>query len=134
MDEIFVDGILGAGFSQGAVRIDFHSIANIAQGSKEPRMRLIMTTEGFVEAYTQMTAIMEQLKKTAAARGGASAAGQAAGVAAPVSGQTGAASAGDGKAGVGQAGGASAGAGRAGVGAAEAGATASPAGNISPNF
>ncbi len=122
MDEIFVDGILGAGFSQGAVRIDFHSISNIAQGSKEPRLRLIMTTEGFVEAYAQMTAIMEQLKKTAAARGGAPASAGTADATQAGAGTSDAVTAGAGQAGVGLA------------GEGQVGAAVSPSGNISPNF
>jgi len=70
IDEVFVDGVRGAGFSQGAVRIAFHSLVHDAQVRKEPRVRLIMTTEGFLDVYAKLTEIVEQLRKTG--QGGAS--------------------------------------------------------------
>ena len=68
-DEVFVDGILGAGFSQGALRIDFFTFSDLAKAGKEARLRLVMTPEGFAQAYAQLTQVMEQLKKTRGATG-----------------------------------------------------------------
>lgn len=63
IDEVFVDGVFGAGFSHGAVRIAFHSLVHDAQIRTEPRVRLIMTTQGFMEVYAKLTEVMEKLQK-----------------------------------------------------------------------
>lgn len=65
-DEIFVDGVLGVGFSQGAMRIDFYTVSNVSQPSKKSVLRLIMTKEGFVETYGQFTEVIQQLHKISA--------------------------------------------------------------------
>jgi len=62
-DEMFVDGVLGVGFCQGAMRIDLFTFSNVTEGSKKETMRLIMTKEGFVEVYAQLTEVMRQLDK-----------------------------------------------------------------------
>ena len=66
-DEVFADGILGVGFGKGAVRIDFFALSAEAvdakgQPAKERRQRVVMTTEGFVEAYAMLTSVMDKLQ------------------------------------------------------------------------
>ena len=66
-EEVFADGILGVGFGKGAVRIDFFALsADVAdakgQPAKERRQRIVMTTEGFVEAYAMLSGVMEKLQ------------------------------------------------------------------------
>jgi len=66
-EELFADGILGIGYGKGAVRIDFFALSADAvdakgQPAKERRQRIVMTTEGFVEAYTMLTGVMEKLQ------------------------------------------------------------------------
>lgn len=63
-DDVFVDGVLGAGFSNGAVRIVLHSLVHDPQVRKEPTVRLIMTSEGFLDVYARLTEVMEKLKST----------------------------------------------------------------------
>lgn len=76
-DEVFVDGILGVGLSQGALRVDFFTVSDVSKASRETKLRLIMTTEGFVTIYAHLTQVMEQLKKAGGAPRPADAAPQA---------------------------------------------------------
>lgn len=67
-EELFVDGISGIGFGKGAVRIDFFAMSPDAldgkgKPAKEHRQRLVMTTEGFAEAFTLLSGIMEKLQR-----------------------------------------------------------------------
>ena len=80
-EELFADGILGIGYGKGAVRIDFFALSAEAvdakgQPAKERRQRIVMTTEGFVEAFTMLSGVMDKLqaqgivrRQTAAAPG-----------------------------------------------------------------
>lgn len=68
MDEVFIDGVHGAGFSQGAVRVTFHSLVHDPDVKKEPNLRVIMTTEGFLDVYARFSEIMAQLKASGVVR------------------------------------------------------------------
>ena len=66
-EELFADGILGIGYGKGAVRIDFFTLSADAvdakgQPAKERRQRVVMTTEGFVEAFALLTGVMDKLQ------------------------------------------------------------------------
>jgi hypothetical protein len=66
-EELFIDGILGIGYGKGAVRIDFFGLSADAvdgkgQPAKERRQRIVMTTEGFVEAFTLLSGVMDKLQ------------------------------------------------------------------------
>jgi len=66
-EELFADGILGIGYGKGAVRIDFFALSADAvdakgQPAKERRQRIVMTTEGFVEAFTMLSGVMDKLQ------------------------------------------------------------------------
>ena len=66
-EEVFADGILGVGFGKGAVRIDFFALSAETtdakgQPAKERRQRIVMTTEGFVEAFTMLAGVMDKLQ------------------------------------------------------------------------
>lgn len=66
-EELFADGILGIGYGKGAVRIDFFALSAEAvdakgQPAKERRQRIVMTTEGFVEAFTMLSGVMDKLQ------------------------------------------------------------------------
>ena len=66
-EELFVDGILGVGYGKGAVRIDFFALSPDAvdakgQPAKERRQRIVMTTEGFVEAFALLAGVMDKLQ------------------------------------------------------------------------
>lgn len=66
-EELFADGILGIGYGKGAVRIDFFALSADAvdakgQPAKELRQRIVMTTEGFVEAFTMLAGVMDKLQ------------------------------------------------------------------------
>lgn len=71
IDEIYVDGVLAAGFHRGMLRIEFFSVAPGAgspggpasEERKQPRQRLIMTPQGFAETYGVFTEIMLKLKQ-----------------------------------------------------------------------
>ena len=88
-EEVFVDGILGIGFGKGAVRIDFFGLSADAvdakgQPAKERRQRIVMTTEGFIEAFTLLSGVMDKLqaqgvvrRQTAAPSADAPASGEA---------------------------------------------------------
>ena len=68
IEETYVDGVLGAGLNRGMLRIDFYSLSPASGGGGEeirtPRQRLIMTPQGFAEAYAVFTDIMLKLKET----------------------------------------------------------------------
>jgi len=66
-EEQFADGILGIGYGKGAVRIDFFALSPDAvdakgQPAKERRQRIVMTTEGFVEAFAMLAGVMDKLQ------------------------------------------------------------------------
>jgi hypothetical protein len=66
-EEVFADGILGVGFGKGAVRIDFFALSAETtdakgQPAKERRQRIVMTTEGFIDAYAMLSGVMEKLQ------------------------------------------------------------------------
>lgn len=66
-EELFADGILGVGYGKGAVRIDFFTLSADAvdakgQPAKERCQRIVMTTEGFVEAFALLAGVMDKLQ------------------------------------------------------------------------
>ena len=66
-EELFVDGILGVGYGKGAVRIDFFALSADAvdaqgQPAKARCQRIVMTTEGFVEAFSLLAGVMDKLQ------------------------------------------------------------------------
>lgn len=61
IQEIFVDGVLGAGFSGGALRLDFFSHSPEKGGEKTPRVRLIFTPEGFAGCCRSMEELLDKL-------------------------------------------------------------------------
>ena len=66
-EELFADGILGVGYGKGAVRIVFFTLSADAvdakgQPAKERRQRVVMTTEGFVEAFALLAGVMDKLQ------------------------------------------------------------------------
>jgi hypothetical protein len=92
-EEVFADGILGVGFGKGAVRIDFFALSAETvdargQPAKERRQRIVMTTEGFVEAFAMLSGVMEKLQAQGLVRrqsGAATPAGQGGTAAQPAS-------------------------------------------------
>lgn len=70
-DEIYVDGVLGAVFKRGMLRIDLFTLAPESRtgtpGEEETRQflqRLVMTPQGFAEAYGVFTQIMLRLSQS----------------------------------------------------------------------
>ena len=66
-EELFIDGILGIGYGKGAVRIDFFALSADAvdaqgQPAKARCQRIVMTTEGFVEAFSLLAGVMDKLQ------------------------------------------------------------------------
>lgn len=61
IQEIFVDGVLGAGFSGGALRLDFFSHSPEKGGEKTPRVRLIFTPDGFAGCCGSMEELLDKL-------------------------------------------------------------------------
>lgn len=95
-EELFADGILGIGYGKGAVRIDFFALSADAvdakgQPAKQRRQRIVMTTEGFVEAFTMLSGVMDKLQAQGVVRrqtaGGPADAPAASGKAAPKTGK-----------------------------------------------
>ncbi|MFP5258663.1 MAG: hypothetical protein ACLGQH_06535 [Acidobacteriota bacterium] len=87
-EELFADGILGIGYGKGAVRIDFFALSAEAvdakgQPAKERRQRIVMTTEGFVEAFTMLSGVMDKLLAQGVVRRQTAAASDAPGQDAP---------------------------------------------------
>ena len=87
-EELFADGILGIGYGKGAVRIDFFALSAEAvdakgQPAKERRQRIVMTTEGFVEAFTMLSGVMDKLQAQGIVRRQTAAASAAPGQDAP---------------------------------------------------
>ena len=82
-EEVFADGILGIGYGKGAVRIDFFGLSADAvdakgQPAKERRQRIVMTTEGFIEAFTLLSGVMDKLQAQGVVRRQTAAAAQSA--------------------------------------------------------
>lgn len=72
-DEIYVDGVLAAVFKRGMLRIDLFTLAPESrpempgrggEEEKQLRQRLLMTPQGFAEAYGVFTEIMLKLKQS----------------------------------------------------------------------
>jgi len=63
MEEVFVDGVLGAGFSKGVVRIKFFALDVGQEVRQEPRVGLVMSVEGFLEIQARFAEVTAQLKK-----------------------------------------------------------------------
>lgn len=80
-DEIYVDGVLGAVFKRGMLRIDLFTLApETRTGSpaepseketKQFLQRLVMTPQGFAEAYGVFTQIMLRLSQSGVLPAGA---------------------------------------------------------------
>ncbi|GAB6036585.1 hypothetical protein JCM15519_11440 [Fundidesulfovibrio butyratiphilus] len=66
--EIFVDGVLGAGFSGGALRLDFYSISPEKKNEKTPRVRLVLTPEGFTGCCKAMEGLLAKLVQAGVVR------------------------------------------------------------------
>jgi len=63
MEEVFVDGVLGAGFSKGAVRVKLFSLDVGQEVRQEHRVSLVMTVEGFLEIQAKFAEVTAQLMK-----------------------------------------------------------------------
>lgn len=73
-DEIYVDGVLGAVFKRGMLRIDLFTLAPetrtgapaepAEEETKQFLQRLVMTPQGFAEAYGVFTQIMLRLSQS----------------------------------------------------------------------
>jgi hypothetical protein len=70
-DEIYVDGVLGAVFKRGMLRIDLFTLAPetrtgapTEEETKQFLQRLVMTPQGFAEAYAVFTQIMRRLSQS----------------------------------------------------------------------
>lgn len=70
-DEIYVDGVLGAVFKRGMLRIDLFTLAPetrmglpAEEETKQFLQRLVMTPQGFAEAYGVFTQIMLKLSQS----------------------------------------------------------------------
>jgi hypothetical protein len=73
-DEIYVDGVLGAVFKRGMLRIDLFTLAPKTrtgapadEETKQFLQRLVMTPQGFAEAYGVFTQIMHRLNQSGVA-------------------------------------------------------------------
>ncbi|GFK93491.1 hypothetical protein NNJEOMEG_01324 [Fundidesulfovibrio magnetotacticus] len=64
MKDVFVDGVLGAGFSKGAVRVRFYGLDMGQEVRQEHNLSLVMTVEGFLEVHAKFAEVMAQLKKS----------------------------------------------------------------------
>ncbi len=65
MQEIFVDGVHNLEFGRGVVRLDLGSLSAEKAGKDgtpklEPRVRLLMTLEGFLELNEAMTQMLDR--------------------------------------------------------------------------
>ncbi|KAF0235206.1 MAG: hypothetical protein FD177_365 [Desulfovibrionaceae bacterium] len=77
-DEIYVDGVLGAVFKRGMLRIDLFTLAPETrtgapadEETKQFLQRLVMTPQGFAEAYGVFTQIMQRLSQSGVVPAGA---------------------------------------------------------------
>lgn len=77
-DEIYVDGVLGAVFKRGMLRIDLFTLAPetrtgspAEEETKQFLQRLVMTPQGFAEAYGVFTQIMLRLSQSGVVSAGA---------------------------------------------------------------
>lgn len=65
MKEFFADGVAEVGYGAGAVRIDFYTLGRgkDAQGNptKELTQRVVMTPQGFIEAWGSMQGMADKL-------------------------------------------------------------------------
>lgn len=77
-DELYVDGVLGAVFKRGMLRIDLFTLAPetrtgspAEEETKQFLQRLVMTPQGFAEAYGVFTQIMLRLSQSGVVSTGA---------------------------------------------------------------
>jgi len=64
--ELFSDGIGEIGFGGGALRIDFFSMEPAGEGSqpgRKPCVRIVMTPQGFINAYAAMQGMIEKMRE-----------------------------------------------------------------------
>lgn len=64
--EIYADGIGEISLSNGVIRIDLISLSPVQKDSKDPplrevRQRVIMSPQGFIEAFGTMENVMKKL-------------------------------------------------------------------------
>jgi len=77
-DELYVDGVLGAVFKRGMLRIDLFTLAPetrtgapAEEETKQFLQRLVMTPQGFAETYGVFTQIMLRLSQSGVVPAGA---------------------------------------------------------------
>jgi hypothetical protein len=68
IEERYADGVLEIGMGGGAIRMDFYSLSTEVQSEekkpkKEPRFRVVMTPQGFVEFASIILGMISKLEE-----------------------------------------------------------------------